>query len=270
MRTPKDISMTARYTAAVWDRIGLPYASRFADLRGKAMVEASLAVGRVLPRNIGAFLIDGALVPRHLFMDEFVKQGGYRQVVEVAAGYSPRGMLFSNLGLRYVEVDRPNVMREKERLCSGGDAKRPVFLGLDATAPDFVDRVVAACDPGLKTVLITEGLSPYFKREDYVAVLKNLHALAARLNAVFLADFYRSVRSPVLRGWMEFGSLAIKLIADSTHIYAKNEDEIRAVFEAAGFRVRAIHKPAADPRYTLGKKPTVTDWMVVVEASTEL
>lgn len=266
MRTPNDISMTARYTAAVWDRIGLPYASRFADLRGKAMVEASLVAGRVLPRNIGAFLIDGALVPRHLFMDEFVKQGGYQQVVEVAAGYSPRGMLFANLGLRYVEVDRPNVMREKERLCAGIDAKRPMFLGLDATAPDFVDRVVAACDPRLKTVLITEGMSPYFARADYVAVLRNLRALAARLNAVFITDFYRNVRSPVLRGWMAFGSLAIKMIADSTHIYAKNEAEIRAVFEEAGFTVRAIHRPAADPRYTRGKKPSVTDWVFVVEA----
>lgn len=266
MRTPKDISLTARYTAAVWDQIGLPYASRFADVRGRAMVAASVAAGRVLPRNIGTFLIDGALVPRHLFMDDFVKHGGFEQVVEVAAGYSPRGMLFANLGLRYIEVDRPNVMREKEQLCSGGDAKKPVFLGIDATAPDFVERVVSASTPNLKTLIITEGLSPYFARRDYVAVLRNLRALAARLNAVFLTDFYRDVRNPVLRGWMEFGSLAIKLIADRTYMYAKNEEEIRAVFEEAGFTVRAVHRPAADPRYTQGKKPAVTDWMVVVEA----
>lgn len=266
MRTPKDISLTARYTAAVWDQIGLPYASLFADLRGRAMVAASVATGRVLPRNIGTFLIDGALVPRHLFMDEFVKQGGYQQVVEVAAGYSPRGMLFANLGLRYIEVDRPNVMREKAQLCAGGDAKKPAFLGIDATAPDFVDRVVAACDPTLKTLIITEGLSPYFARKDYVAVLRNLRVLTARLKATFITDFYRDVRSPVLRMWMELGSFAIRLIADATHLYAKDEFDIRAVFEEAGFTVRAVHRPAADARYTQGKKPTVTDWMVVVEA----
>lgn len=266
MRTPKDISLTARYTAAVWDQIRLPYASLFDDWRGRAMVRASVAVGGVLPRNIGTFLIDGALVPRHLFIDDFVRQGRYTQVVEVAAGYSPRGMLFANEGLHYVEVDRPAVMQEKAGIVTGMIARKPTFLGVDATSPDFVDQVMAACRPGRKTLLITEGLSPYFARHDFVGVLRNLHRLAVLLDATYVTDFYRSVRSSLLRRWMDVGSLAIKAVADSVHIYARDEGEIRAVFEEGGFKVRAVHRPAAEPKYTLDKHPTVTDWMVIVES----
>jgi O-methyltransferase involved in polyketide biosynthesis len=267
MNGPSDISLTARYTAATWEWLGLPHAARFTDWRGRALFRASLVAGKVLPRRLGYAHLDGGIVPRHTFMDAWVRRHGFEQIVEIAAGYSPRGLMFAGEGVRYVEVDRPHVMAEKARLSAGVD-KRPTFLGVDATAPDFVDRVAAACAPGLKTAILNEGMSMYFTRESYVGVLRNFRALAERLDAPLLTDFIRDVRSTNSAAalFMSLGKRAVWAIADHVHTYAKSEADVRAVFEEAGWRILDVHKPAADPAYTGGHKAFVTDWTYLVEA----
>jgi O-methyltransferase involved in polyketide biosynthesis len=265
---PADISLTARYTAAVWARLGLPYASLFADRRGRALVTASLLGGRLLPSNVGRALIDAILTPRHLFMDEWIRNHQIEQVVEIAAGFSPRGLMFAAEGNHYIEIDRPNVMDEKQlRAASAMDGKpRPIFLGIDATAPDFVDKVLAACKPGLRTVVITEGFSMYFSKEGYSAVLGNIHNLAVELDAIYLTDFMRARRGrSMLSTWLTIGSKAVWFIADHVYFYCRSEAETKQFFQENGFEAE-VHVPARERRYTNGIKPVADDLVYVVEA----
>jgi O-methyltransferase involved in polyketide biosynthesis len=200
-------------------------------------------------------------------MDEWIRNGGFKQVVEIAAGYSPRGLMFAGEGIKYVEVDLPNVSREKAEMCKH-DSPKPTFLAVSVTASDFVDRVMEVCDPALPTVIVNEGMSMYFSRADYIKVLRNIRALSERLNAVYLTDVVRDARSKSWLGaWTEIGKLAIWAIADRIYMYAKNEDDVRKVFTEAGMRVRNIYLPAKEKKYTLGKTPAITDFVYLVEAS---
>ncbi len=268
MRNPADISLTARYTAAAWEAMGLPFSERFADWRGRLLFRSSMAAGSLLPGGVGRALFDGALRPRHLFLDEYIRSHAVEQVVEVAAGYSRRGCTFAGQALRYVEVDRPAVMDEKRRRCSDlSPARRPLFLGIDATRADFVERVLAACDPGLRTVVITEGLSPYFDRASYVQLLGRLADIARPLSAPLLADVYlRGTSGRLLAWWMKVGSTAIAVVADRPHLYLRNDKDIGKVFDEGGFHVKAVYRPAAEARYTGRRRVRHSGWMRIVEA----
>lgn len=268
IRNPADISLTARYTAAVWDQLGLPHAARFADVRGRTLLKISHALLGWMPQRLGFLFIEGGLIPRHLFMDEWIRAQQAKQVVEVAAGYSPRGLMFAGEGVRYIEVDRPNVMAEKRRRCHGVPSDRlPCFVSADVTGDDFVARVLAECDPGLPTVIVNEGMSPYFPRNDYLLVLRRFAELARRLQAPFLTDFYRAARSERTLGlWARLGGAMLALVADRPFLYVTSEGEIESLFREAGFRHITISKPAAMPKYTRGVRPAVTDWLYMVEA----
>ena len=266
LTTPADISLTARYTAALWESIGLPHAARFADFRGRFLLRASLAGGALIPRGVGRAHLDAGLIPRHLYMDDWVRRNGFKQVIEIAAGFSPRGLMFANEGIRYIEVDRPRVMDDKRRMSKGAPAM-PVHLGLDATQADFTARILEQVDPSLTTAILNEGMSPYFAREHYVPVLKTIRGLAETLDARFLTDIYRAAKGEtLLKLWFDVGSVAIAAVADKVHLYVRNEADIRALFGEAGWKQVSLATPAAEGRFTLGRTPAVANWLYLVEA----
>lgn len=268
MKTPADISLTARYTAAAWDALGLPHGERFSDRRGRFLFRLSMLLGRLLPGQVGSTLVESALMPRHLFLDHWIRTHGVEQVVEVASGFSRRGVTLAGEGVRYVEVDRPAIIQQKAALCRDLPPEAlPLFLGLDATQPDFVPRVLQACDPARRTVLITEGLSPYFDREGYLSLLRPLHEVATALDATLLTDVYLGPQGHrLVAAWVALGSRAIALVADRIYLYLHSEGDIHGLFAEAGWTVVSVHNPASDPAFTGGKRPPFTDLMRVVEA----
>lgn len=261
-RGPADISITARYTAAAWESLGLPHAERFADPLGRLLVRAS----RLAARFRGFSMADDILTPRHLYMDDWLRQRRPQQVVEVAAGFSPRGLMFAGEGVRYVEVDRPPVIAEKKaRSGAAGAALR--FVAADALQADFAQRVLDHCEKGLSTVMVNEGLSPYFSRESYLSLLRQQRAVAHPLSAVLLTDFYLAPpRASAMQAGFRLSQIGMKLFADRFHLYCRDEADIRSLFAEAGWQVEAIARPGKDPRYLRGREPRRRDLVRIVEA----
>ncbi len=263
-RGPADISITARYTAAAWEHLGLPHAGRFADPLGRWMLKASLLRSRLRPHKFS--MLADVLTPRHLYMDEWLRKNGVRQVVEIAAGYSPRGLMFAQEGLRYVEVDRPAVIAEKQRRC-GALTTQLHFVSADALDDDLAPRVLAHCTRDLGTAIVSEGLSPYFSRGDYLSLLANLRRLAQPLSATLLTDFY--LAPPQLSGnaaRLGLAQIGMRLIADRFHVYLRDESGIAALFAEAGWNVSSIARPARDQHYRRGPVPLRRDLLCIVEA----
>src|SRR5580658_3312523 len=102
-----DLAVTALYTAGVWAWAGLPGAdlcNHEDSRRVFGATNAALGAARLL--KPGSPSLKHALVHRHTMIDHLLRASGARQVVELAAGLSPRGAVFSaDLGLRYTEVD---------------------------------------------------------------------------------------------------------------------------------------------------------------------
>lgn len=141
-----DLSVTALYTAGVWawsDRPGAHLYASQATRRVWGVVEAVLRVARWFVR--GAPSLRHGLVQRHLMLDALVDEGrsaGIGQVVELAAGLSPRGAAFtSESELRWIEVDRPEVIAYKAALLARTEEGQQVAARphLQRVAADLLD-----------------------------------------------------------------------------------------------------------------------------------
>jgi O-methyltransferase involved in polyketide biosynthesis len=135
---------------------------------------------------------------RYHCMNAAVAGREVHQVLEIAAGISPRGLHWSreHPGTVYVESDLPVLMREKAKALRNAIQSDPVprrgvlhCCGLDALDLAGLHHALDYTDPAAALVIVTEGLLLYFTLEEVTRFLKNMHAvLAERRDAVWVVD----------------------------------------------------------------------------------
>src|SRR6185436_8314170 len=125
---PETISPTAHYTGYVWFAHGHSHEA-FATRTGRLMYRA-LRGANVAAHAVGLPTLEGMLLARHRLIDlrlaHAIDSGEISQVIEVAAGLSPRGWRFrTRYGdkLTYVEADLPAMIANKRRVLAelGGE-----------------------------------------------------------------------------------------------------------------------------------------------------
>src|SRR5680860_1088598 len=120
------ISPTAHYTGEVWRRAGLSDPA-LATREGR-LLYGSLRPTMALSAALGGDTLEAFLLARHRLIDrllgEAIAAGRVGQVIEIAAGMSPRGLRFSRLhpDLTYVEADLPAMAARKRAALAGRSA----------------------------------------------------------------------------------------------------------------------------------------------------
>src|SRR5258706_3280056 len=113
------ISPTAHYTAQVWFRHGMSHPALETAYGRK--LHAALAPINYAYRLTGRPNLDEMLLARHRSLDALLERaisaGEVSQVIEVAAGLSPRGFSFTRQHpeLTYIEADLPDMAAHKRR-----------------------------------------------------------------------------------------------------------------------------------------------------------
>ena len=166
------ISPTAHYTGYTWVHNGLSHPA-LATRQGRAMYSALRPLTAVSQR-FGIPTLEGLLLARHRAIDEQLHQaiarGQVTQIVEIAAGLSPRGWDFaSRYGERitYVEADLAPMAQRKRRLLDQADLSSPGHrvVSLDALAdsgPLSLQDLATSLDSRQGLAIVTEGLLNYF------------------------------------------------------------------------------------------------------------
>ena len=164
------VSPTAHYTGQVWLRNGLSHPA-LGTTEGRAMFMATEPL--MLARRLtGGFTLEDYLLARHAVIDELLEQevdaGRVGQVIEIAAGMSPRGWRFTqrHADLTYVETDLAGMTRRKrdalDRIGERSDGHRVAELdALRDDGPTSLGAVAAGLDPSRGLAVITEGLLSY-------------------------------------------------------------------------------------------------------------
>lgn len=170
------VSPTAHYTGYVWARNGLSH-PELATTRGRLMFE-SLQPIMTVRRLLRQGSLEEYLLARHraidLLLEQAIEQHGVTQVIEIAAGLSPRGWRFvQRFGseIVYVETDLPEMAAQKrralERIGTLSSHHRVAELdALAASGPDSLEAVVGELDPGKGLAIVTEGLVGYLPKEE--------------------------------------------------------------------------------------------------------
>jgi O-methyltransferase involved in polyketide biosynthesis len=252
-RTSAAISPTAHYTGYVWVANGLSH-DAFATRPGRAFYE-TLRPANAIARAIGQPSLEGLLLARHRVIDHLLEaaiaDGRIGQVVEVAAGLSPRGWRFATRhgdALTYVEADLPGMVAQKRAILGalGGESAHHRVIDLDALAddgPGSIGTVVAGLDPTRGTAIITEGLLNYFDGPTVVGIWRRFaRALAGGPRGLYLADLHIADdnRGPIIAA---FQAMLGVFVRGRVHFHFADAAAAQGALVDAGFRAAALHRP---------------------------
>jgi O-methyltransferase involved in polyketide biosynthesis len=249
-RGPEAISPTAHYTGAVWARNGLSHPA-FATPGGRLMLQAGRPL-MVASRLLGGPTLEGFLLARHRIIDHLlsaaIAAGRVTQVVEIAAGLSPRGWRFSAIhgdALTYVEGDLPGMAGRKRRaLDRAGGTHRVVVLDAFADdGPGSLAAIAETLDPARGVAVVTEGLLNYFDRAHVTALWRRMTTTFAGFpELLYLSDLHvRSATGGVLAG--AFTGALQTFVRGRVHLHFADEAETLAALHAAGFQQAVLHAP---------------------------
>jgi O-methyltransferase involved in polyketide biosynthesis len=246
------ISPTAHYTGYVWARNGLSH-PELETREGRLMFEALQPV-MLTSRTIGGATLEGYLLARHRAIDALLERaieaGEVSQVIEVAAGLSPRGWrLRRRYGerLMYVEADLPGMAARKraalERMGALGDRHlvREVDALRDDQSPGSLAAVAAELDPGRGLAIVTEGLLGYLPTDAVEAVwgrfARTLGAFAA---GRYISDLHLAGQAtPQVRAFrVALGTF----VRGRVYLHFTDAREAETALRTAGFATGQMHR----------------------------
>lgn len=251
------ISPTAHYTGYVWVRNGLSHRS-LATRRGQALHQG-LRPLNALARATGTPSLEGLLLARHRWIDARLSAaidcGAIGQVIEIAAGLSPRGWDFARRygeHLDYVEADLPRMAQHKhERLAAAGlRSARHRVVALDALADEgelSLARLIATLDPSRGLAIVTEGLLNYFDEPAVRDMWRRFAVALARFpKGLYLSDLHLAGdnRGVAVRGFVHLLSTFVR---GRVHLHFDSAALAADALRDAGFASADLVHPEPQP-----------------------
>jgi O-methyltransferase involved in polyketide biosynthesis len=246
------ISPTAHYTGYVWARHGLGDPD-LATGPGRLLFTAGQ--GLMAPLDLlGGPTLEHFLLARHRIidhlLDDAVASGHVGQVVELAAGLSPRGLELTRRhpGLTYVEVDLPDMAARKDRVlrAKGADPARHRAVTADVLDDQAFSRVFSGptsmLDPSRGTAVVTEGLLNYFPRD---AVLGLWRRTARELRRFPEGRYYSDLHVVSRTGRPDrvFIAALSTFVRGQVHLHFEDTPEAVRALRTSGFEEARLLAP---------------------------
>jgi O-methyltransferase involved in polyketide biosynthesis len=239
-----DIPPSALYTAATWRWGKLPGAELVTPPnagRVFRVMNAYMSLYRLL--NPGWHSLKHTLIHRHVGIEHLLRVSSCSQVIEIAAGFSPRGSAISaDPSIRYFEVDLAPVVRAKRAMLGTTAAglevlqrKSFALLEGDVTAMDWTRF------PGCASFIITEGLMMYLERAQQLAIWRSIAEFLREHRGEYVFD-YLPVPDEPRRSFA--GRFLSRLRGPKRHAFPcdnRSREEIADDLRTAGFEGITVH-----------------------------
>jgi O-methyltransferase involved in polyketide biosynthesis len=273
------ISPTAHYTGYVWARNGLSH-PELETVEGRILFE-TLRPMMIVNSVLGQGTLEAYLLARHRAIDQLLEQAieerGVTQVIEVAAGLSPRGWRFTQRygeRITYIEADLPAMAARKrralERMGSLSDHHRVEDLdALREDGPGSLPELAQQLDHREGLAIITEGLLGYLPRDAVEGIWARFAGVLSGFAAgIYTADIYvTNVHIGVLPAAQvrAFRLLLSAFVRGRVYMHFRDPGEAVDALKAAGFKFAEV-RPAAE---IAGEHPEGIRAMThILEAST--
>jgi O-methyltransferase involved in polyketide biosynthesis len=249
------IGPTAHYTGYVWARNGLSH-PELATTEGRILFD-SLQPTMLASRALGGPTLEAYLLARHRAIDELleraIERDGVTQVVEVAAGLSPRGWRFARRygeRLVYVEADLPDMAARKrealERMGSLGEGHRVREMDAlrDDEGPGSLAAVTAELDRREGLAIITEGLLGYLSTDAVEGLWRRFaSSLGEFPHGRYISDLH--LGGAVTRQVRAFRLLLSAFVRGRVYLHFDDAREAEAALTASGFASAEV-RPAIE------------------------
>lgn len=192
-RDEKQIPHSAMYTAATWQWGKLPCAGITMPVGADklfSIVNAYMRFYRFI--NPAKYSLHHTLVHRHSMINYLLEQADCPQIIEIAAGFSPRGAAVSASSNRqYYEVDLSEVVEHKRQQLKQSEQGRAVLA-----RPNFHQLACSILEidyhktfPLARSFIITEGLMMYFERSEQMSIWTSIADFIRQYGGEYVFDY---------------------------------------------------------------------------------
>jgi len=249
--TGSRITPTADYTSYIWYQAGLSE-DIFTTPRGYILYKMLQPMNRAV-NFLGLPSLEDMLLARHrgidLLLARAIEDGRIGQVLEVAAGLSPRGCDFStrfaDRGLIYVEGDLPDMAERKRSLLkqASSHSGEHHVVSLDAlSANDLYTVCDRFFDPSRGTAVVTEGLLSYVDTEGVFDMWRHFAEMLSRFpNGLYLSDLHVETEMRGLRGSRTFVWVLSVFTRGRVYTHFIDVAEADSALRQAGFTHTTLH-----------------------------
>lgn len=185
---------------------------------------------------------------RYKLTNKLLDKYGIKQVLELASGYSSRGLIYSKKGYNYVELDLESVSKNKEEILHSIEKRIPKTLNLirgNALKNDDFKKMENYFKTNEPIAVINEGLLRYLAFDEKRQVAQNIYDLLSKYGGIWITCDVTPKRfiNSQDKALPDFNK-KLATITSRNNLNDRFEDEnhIRKFFGAVGFELVEIHK----------------------------
>ena len=128
---------------------------------------------------------------RYKLINKLLDQSNSKQVLELAAGYSSRGLVYSKKGYNYIEMDLEDVSKNKQKLLKSIVQDIPEHLKIvhgNALRKSDFNKCEDYFDKNESITIINEGLLRYLTFDEKRIVAENIYDLLSKYNGIWITS----------------------------------------------------------------------------------
>lgn len=204
---------------------------------------------------------------RYKLTNKLLDKYRIKQVLELAAGYSSRGLFYSKKGYNYVELDLENVTKNKKEILHSIEKDIPENLNIisgNALKKDDFKKIESYFIIDKPIAVINEGLLRYLTFDEKRLVAQNIYDLLSKYDGIWITcdvtpkKFMKSQDKAL----PDFNK-NLSNITSRNNLNDRFEDEnhIRRFFGEVGFELVEIHKfnEMKDELYSINELGIIDD-----------
>lgn len=181
------ISPTALLTAYARQFTEIPYTKEISEL-----TNAIASVNQLMDREQANSVLGGLAVlveGRYKAIEQILSQFHATQILELASGVLPRGIILSQQPeITFIESDLPAMIQQKQQLAQQLVGERPNlhFLAIDATSNLNSSRLNDYFQPNQPVSILCEGLLMYLTFAEKQQVFANVREILQRFRGIWI------------------------------------------------------------------------------------
>lgn len=188
------------------------------------------------------------LEARYKLINKLLDKSSSKQVLELASGYSSRGLIYSQKGYNYVEMDLESVSKNKIRILRFIEGKISNNLSIingNALRKNDFEKCKKYLKKDEPITILNEGLLRYLSFDEKRIVAENIHSLLYEYNGVWITSdvtpkkFIKSQDAAL----QDFNK-DVSTITSRNKLNDRFEDinHVKKFFGDIGFEVVEVHK----------------------------
>ncbi|MEK7579086.1 MAG: class I SAM-dependent methyltransferase [Patescibacteria group bacterium] len=154
------------------------------------MEKIRIEAGETIPEVVKDTRLSPQFEARYKLANRLLKESGITQILEIAAGLSPRGLeLSEDSRVTYVETDFSKLIEEKKQILSKFKKELPANIYFEPADALVYEELLLACkhfDEKKPIAVIHEGLLRYLSFEQKAVVAKNIHKILEKFGGVWI------------------------------------------------------------------------------------